>query len=227
MENIMEIIRELIGKRIGQLMIGRGKIFSNIIRIFMFFIFILFGSCKKPFETLHGRIIPEKDIYFKVETIKNTEYNIDDIKGVNYSIARILSDDNEYISEIYTKNRIIATKMFTDDYYKLLIDDEWNSILYVTRISDNKKIINGFNIFPNDKIIIYKNKLYCHQGNLIYELDLINLTKNVKYVYDKSIDVYLVNIINNELILDIKEIRWDRGTALGYKPIKRRFKIKI
>jgi hypothetical protein len=199
----------------------------NKIEIFVFFVIILFGSCKKPVEILHGRIIPENDIYFKVEAIENTEYNTDEIDGKDYNIDRILSNDKKYIAEIYTEDKIMTTKVFTDDYYKFLASDEWNSILYVTRISDNKKIINGFYIIPNEKIIIHNNKLYCHRSNIIYELDLIKLTKKAKYIYDKSIDVCLVNITNNELILEAKEIRFNRGTNLGYKPIKSQFKIKM
>jgi len=72
---------------------------------------------------------------------------------------------------------------------KILIHErnKWYSIINVTRIYDDKKIIYGFYINPDDKILIHNDRLYCHYENEILELDLNNITIKTKYVYGKTV----------------------------------------
>jgi hypothetical protein len=191
---------------------------------------LLINSCNKsdkPFEKIHGRIIPDNDKYFKVENIINNNDILIDINKYDEEI--IYSDNRKYIIKIYSNIQTKELEKYSDEYYNTFIykKNEWYNILNVIRISDNKEIINNYFINPDEKLLIYNDKIYCHRMNIIYELDLINITEKVKYVYDKLVTVKLKEIINEYLILSIEEYRLFGFQEDGYIPIKKEFKIKI
>ncbi|GMO57528.1 MAG: hypothetical protein Ta2G_17260 [Termitinemataceae bacterium] len=195
-------------------------------RVQIIFVILLFFSCEKPFEEIHGRIIPKYDKYFFIEDIDNKEHKIDRNK---YDIKQILSDDGKYIAKIYTNKKILLLEKYTDEYYNIAYRNEWYSILDIIRTNDNKEIIYGFPINPDDKIIFHKNKLYCHSGNLVYELDLIKFKQRAIYIYDKITEIELLEVIDNKLLVYllvyIEEIDLENRKIIKNK--NKIFRIKI
>ena len=194
----------------------------------IFLICILIFSCSKKilFEKQHGRIIPDNDNYFKTENIQNKTIKLD---ANTYDKEILFSDDGKYIVELYTNKEIKKLERYSDDYLKILMyeTNNWYSIMDVTRIYDNTKIIYGFYVNPDDTILIHNDKIYCHQMNSILELDLNKITEKSKYVYDKTVEVEINKIIGNYLMLSIKEVDFYGFWEDDYKPIQKNFKIKI
>ena len=195
----------------------------------LFFTFLLLNSCNKinkPFEEIHGRIIPDNDQNYKTMNIINNNIQIEFNK---YDEEIIYSNDGKYKIIIYSNIETKKLKKYSDEYiHKLVYNiEEWYNILNVIRIYDNEEIIRNYYINPDDKILICNDKLYCHVMNLILELDLINLTEKGKYWYNKLVEVNLIDTIDEYLILTVEEHGLYGFYEDEYKLKKKEFKIKI
>jgi len=168
------------------------KIFNLFILCFLFF------SCGIQLHLKHGSVIHKND-NSRIKIILNNRVYINKEK---YYEEIIYSDNEKYKIKIYFNRELNQKIEFSNGHFYIPYENRFN-ILNVVRIEDNAEIISGFYINPNSNIFLINDKIYCHRTNVIYELDLIKITEKARYIYDKNVEVNLINVNNKYLELSI------------------------